>query len=154
MDVRVAPLALAAVLAAGCRSPVGERDDPRACTQTYEFGNTGCADLRGTAVGLRGQPLAGIVVGLRPSPRGAGLAAGVATTDTAGAFQLRAVRYGGRPPAAGPDTASVWVGGVDPRTAGLGVPARVRDSVLVPVTISPVGTLPEPTAVRLTLPAP
>jgi hypothetical protein len=146
-----------AALAAGCRAPAGPRDEPqpsRACAQTYEFGNTGCADLVGVVVGLRDQPLPGILVTLRPGAQGNGLGAGSATTDTAGAFRLRAIRYGGQPPASGPDTASLWVAGADPRTSGLGVSARVRDSVLVQVSVSPVGAVPAPAAVRLMLPAP
>ena len=60
----------------------------------------------------------------------------------------------GPPPAGGPDTLSLWVLGADPGTAGVDIPARVQDSVLVQAMVGPVGTIPVPTIVRLTLPAP
>jgi hypothetical protein len=80
---------------------------------------------------------------------------GAATlTDTTGPFRLRAFRLIGRPPAAGSDTASAYVIAADPRTAGLNIPATVRDSILVLMTLTPVGSIPAPARVRITLPVP
>lgn len=151
----------AAAVVTACRSPVGQRDEARSsrtCPQTYEFGNTGCVEVIGQVVGLRGQPLTGISVGLRHTSvseaPGQAFSSAFTWSDSAGAFRLRAMRMVGRPPRTGPDTISLWVHGADPRSSGVGVPARVRDSVLVVGTVSPVGAVPEPTVVRLVLPAP
>jgi hypothetical protein len=110
--------------------------------------------VAGTVVGLRDQPLARIRVVGRDGPGRPALASAAAETDAAGAFHLRLVRYESAPPGPGPDTVSLWLVGFDPATAGVGVPARVRDSVLVRVTVSPTGETPVPARVRLTLPAP
>ncbi len=155
---RVAPGGAAGALAA-CGAPLGpggDRRDARTCPQTSEFGNTGCVEFTGRVVGARGQPLADVRVHARdvPGRRDASYASGAAITDTAGAFRFRAFRMAGAPPAAGPDTVSLYVVGVDPSTAGLNTPARVRDSLLVQATVSPVGAAPVPTPVRLPLPAP
>jgi hypothetical protein len=46
---------------------------------------------------------------------------------------------------------TLFIHGADPRTAGVGIPATVRDSVLGRVTISPIGQEPVPLVVTLTL---
>lgn len=144
------------VLACGglvaCSSPV-EPPDARTCPRTGEFANSGCLAITGQVVDPGGQPLAGIVVGTRYLPGREAFTTDYATTDTTGAFALRVSRLDTRPRPAGPDTVSLWVHGADPRTAGLNIPARVQDSVLVRATVSPIGTIPTPTTVRLTLTA-
>jgi hypothetical protein len=110
--------------------------------------------VAGTVVGLRDQPLAGVRVVGRDGPGRPALASALAETDAAGAFQLHLTRYDAPPPGPGPDTVSLWLVAFDPATAGVGVPAQVRDSLLVRVTVSPAGTTPEPARVRLTLRAP
>lgn len=149
---------LAGVLAGGgllaCRSAV-DPSGTRACPAALgEFGSTGCVELTGQVVGLSGQPLAGIYVGPRYLQGREVFNTVYATTDAAGAFTFRVSRMSGRTPAPGPDTVSFWVHGADPRTAAVNVPARVQDSVLVQAMVSPAGTIPTATAVRLTLPSP
>lgn len=154
---RVVPYVAALVTLAfsvACRDPI-EAGIAGACPQTYEFGNTGCFEVRGTVVGTAGQALAGIFVGPRPITTRAGFNSYFATTDAAGRFNVRLARMFGRPPLDGtPDTLSVYVVAVDPRTAGVGIPATVRDSALVVVTVAPVGAVPTPNEVRLTLAVP
>lgn len=143
------------LLMAGCQS-AAEHGDPRACQQTYEFGNTGCFEVAGQVVGARGQALSGISVGLRPIP---GLhtlfSANYQVTDAMGQFRIRLSRMLGFPPSdARPDTLSVVVFATDPRSAGVGVPALVVDSVLTLVTVAPVGVVPKATEIRILLPVP
>jgi len=142
-----------AMMLLGCGA-TGPDAEARSCPQTYEFGNTGCLEITGQVVGLRGQPLAGITVRPGYLPERGGFNIVSATTDGAGAFAFRGSRMTGLPPAAGPDTLSLWVVGADPASAGVNIPARVRDSVLVQATVSPVGSVPTPATVRLTLQAP
>jgi hypothetical protein len=61
---------------------------------------------------------------------------------------------GDRPAGTGPDTISVYVIATDPLSAGVGIPATIRDSVLTTATVAPVGEIPEPAAVRITLQKP
>lgn len=151
---RVVPSALIGLLA-GCHNPT-ENGDPRACEQTYEFGNTGCFEVSGQVVGLRGQALGGILVGPRPlAGPSASFNSAYRTTDSTGRFRVRLSRMVGTPPAnAAPDTLSVYVVGLDPRSAGLGVPPTARDSVLTVVTVAPVGAVPNSAEVRIILPVP
>ncbi len=122
--------------------------------QSYEFGNSGCLDITGQVVGLDGQPLAGISIhpGYLPGPQI--FTHTLAKTDAAGDFTFRVWSICCRPQTVGPDTLSLRVRGVDTRTLEVGVPASVHDSVLVHATISPIGTIPTPSTVRLTLSAP
>lgn len=126
-----------------------------ACRQTFEFGNTGCAEVRGRVVGAAGQTLAGISVVPWPVSTQAAFATDYAMTDGAGQFRVRMSRMIGRPPEGGaPDTLSVWIVAADPRSAGVGVPANVRDSVLTVVTVAAVGTVPTSAEVHITLAVP
>lgn len=141
-------------LAAGCYSPV-ESDDPRACQQTSEFGNTGCFEVEGQVVGLRGQSLGGILISSRAVVVHEQFSSGSQSTDAKGRFTIRLMRMFGKPPAnSAPDTLSVYVHAVDPRSAGAGVPATVRDSVLTFVTMAPIGALPQTATVQIVLPVP
>jgi hypothetical protein len=151
-------LALAAglpALAAACSSATGSQQDSRACPQTYEFGNYGCLEVVGQVLGSSEQPLAGIVVGPRFVQASAGFNTPYATTNDEGRFTLRVTRYGPREsPAAGPDTVSLYVLAVDPRSAGVNVTATVRDSVLVRAAVAPVGAVPVAQSVTMRLAAP
>lgn len=150
-------LVVGVLAAVACRIPVAADGgaDPRACQQTYEFGNTGCLEVQGQVVSASGLPLAGMSVGPRPLPGPAVFNSDYATTDAAGQFRIRLSRISGAPPPKGtPDTLSVYVVAADPRSADVGIPARVRDSVLTVVTIAPVGTIPTPAVVRVPLPVP
>lgn len=147
-------LALLIGLIVGCRNPT-DLADSLACQQTYEFGNTGCFEIVGHVIGSRGQALAGISVGPRSALGQNVFGSAYQMTDSAGSFRLRSFRMVGQPPAgAVPETHSVYVIATDPRTAGLGSPATVRDSVLTIVTVAPVGTIPQAAQVRITLPVP
>lgn len=137
---------------AGCRHPTAVSDS-RACQQsTGEFGNSGCFLVAGRVVGISGRTLGGIVVGVRPVSTNAAFDPPYQTTAQDGHFQLRPSRMLTLPPATDPDTLSVYVIATDPTSAGVGVPASVRDSVLVRVTVAPVGTVPDSVDVRVTLP--
>lgn len=127
--------------------------DSGPCSRTYEFGNTGCAEIEGTVLGSSDQVLPGIIVGPGP-PASGGFNTTYVTTDSDGRFRFRITRFAGGPPADGPDTTSLFVHAADPRSAGVNIPATVRDSVLAHVTIAPVGTAPEPTTVTIRLPTP
>jgi hypothetical protein len=147
---QVATFCMAALcIPTGCDSPTDVRRDSGACRQTYEFGNTGCADIQGTVVDGRGVAQAGIVVGPRYLPDRDGFNTVYATTNAEGRFRFRISRYWGNPPAVGPDTMSLFVYAADPRTAGVGVPAAVRDSVLGNITIAPIGSIPEPLEIAI-----
>lgn len=138
------------ILMAGCRNPA-VNGDPRACQQTYEFGNTGCFEVAGQVVGARGQALSGIsVVAHIPGPSLL-FTSPYQTTDTTGQFRIRPSRMFGRPPLdARPDTLSVFVCAADPRS----VPVRVVDSVRTLVTVAPVGVIPVRAEIRIILPVP
>lgn len=151
---RAAVLALI-VLMVGCQN-VTESGDPRACQQTYEFGNTGCFEVAGQVVGARGQALSGISVVAHPILEpGTLFTSPYPTTDTTGQFRIRLSRLVGRPPLdARPDTLSVFVVAADPRSAGVGVLAVVKDSALKLVTVAPVGVIPVTAEIRIILPVP
>ena len=123
------------------------------CPQSSEFGNTGCFEVRGQVIGAAGQALSGIAIDPRPLPTRAQFTTAFAMTDAAGQFRARQLRMFGAAAAGGlPDTLSVYVVATDRSSAGLGVPPRIRDSVLVVVTIAPVGAVPKPVKVRIRLP--
>ena len=140
---------------AGCGDPVGWRSNPQACRQTREFSNTGCVQVEGQVIGTTGQPLSGIFVTPRYLPGSPTFDSPYEKTGADGRFRLRLTRYEPLPPGlTGPDTLSIFIGAADPRSASIGVPATVRDSVLIVVTIAPVGAVPEPVVVSITLPTP
>ena len=143
-------------LLAACRDLTGnDKGDPDACQQTYEFGNTGCFEVQGQVVGARGQPLRGIYVGLRPLAKPNVFDSRGGTTDSAGEFRIRLSRVLGMPPVdQTSDTLSVYVLAADLRSASVGAPPQVRDSVLAKATIAPVGVVPFPAIVRVVLPVP
>ena len=137
-----------------CGSPTRGEEDPRLCPKTYEFGNHGCADVVGQVLGSAGQPLGGITVSPRYRADIHGFDSPYRTTDPEGRFRLRLTRFSGLPPTEGPDTVSVYIGAFDPRSAALNVPATVHDSVLVQVTVAPVGAAASVTEVVVRLPTP
>jgi len=153
---RAAALCAVSAAAVACGTPTGREEDgdTRACYQTYEFGNYGCVDIVGQVVGTAGQPLAGISVGPGAMSPSTGLNTVYDDTDADGRFGFRLVRYAGAPPSTGPDTVSVYVRAADPRSAGVNVPATVRDSVLVLLTVTPIGKVPAPVSVTIRLPTP
>ena len=142
---------LALIVLAACHNPA-ENAGSSACQQTFEFGNTGCFEISGLVVGLRGQALRGISVGPRPVPRPNVLFNGdYKTTDSTGQFRVRLYRMLGEPAANAADTLSVYVVAAAQQSAGLGVPATIRDSVLTIVTVAPLGTVPNAAEVRILL---
>ncbi len=130
-------------MALGCGSHE-QSEDPR-CLQTQEFGNTGCAVLRGLVTDGLGVPVAGAhvsVQGPADPARPIVLTSGSKETDSGGAYSLRAIRDAGEAPAEGLDTITVWVRAVVDLP---GAPVGTRlpsDSVLATLEIRPVGETP------------
>jgi hypothetical protein len=139
-------LACVALALAACRNP--ESVDPRTCVQTYEFGNTGCFVVTGRVVGANGQALSAARIFSRVSPdiESSVFAFVVDVPDSSGRFRVLARRMAGFP-APGQDTVRVVVGALWP-------PTLRRDSVFVTATLAPVGQIPDPVDVRITLPVP
>ena len=139
----------ACVLALGaCTSSTRPDADPRVCEQTYEFGNYGCTDITGQVLDAASQPLTNISVGPRYLPDRHDFNSPFARTDADGRFRLRLHRYGAPPPV-GPDTVSFYVHAVD-----FARPVTGKDSVLIQVTVAPVGALAPVTSVVLRLSTP
>lgn len=134
-----------------CSAPSGIKIDPNVCQQTFEFGNSGCADIQGNVLNSRDEGLSGIVVTSHFLPGSDAFNGAPSTTDGAGRFTLRITRFIGAVPSSGPDTVSVFIVAADPRSAGVRIPATVRDSVLTRVTIAPVGTVPVPAVISMRL---
>lgn len=143
-----------AMLSACASSPARSEEDPDRCAQTYEFGNYGCTDIAGQVLGSAGQPLGGIYVGARYLPDRDGFNSPYVRTDVDGLFRLRLTRFSGPPPAGEPDTVSLYIQASDPTSSGINRPATIQDSVLVHVTIAPVGAVAPLTHVVLRLPKP
>jgi hypothetical protein len=136
---------------AACGSPTGDDLSPGACPQTYEFGNTGCAEVQALVVSTAGQPLEGRQVGLISKNRDLGILGEIGSTNARGEFRGRMTRMFGRPPVDGsPDTVTVVVIASDPWSA----PPRIVDSAMVLVTMAPVGAVPSPVQARVVLPIP
>jgi hypothetical protein len=141
-------LALAVALLCGCRGPTDLRDSP-ACPQTYAFGNYGCAAIEGSVLGARSQPLVAISVGPRPSADGGQFNTPYVSTDANGRFQLRLTRY----ERALSESASVWIRATVIPTVAERV-ATTFDSVLVRVSVAPVGQVPDTARVVIVLRVP
>ena len=112
----------------------------------YEFGNTGCAELAGLVTDERGAPIDGAyvsVLGPAEPARLIVLVSGYVQTDSAGTYQLRAIRMDGEVPTDRPDTVTVWVRAAVPPSLELpvGTPGPM-DSVLASPEIRPVGEHP------------
>jgi hypothetical protein len=144
-------LAAVASLAA-CSSSLGPDEDRSACLQTGEFANYGCVEVVGTVVGTQQQGLPDISVGPVYLAGHGAFNTSYGITDSRGRFRFRVYRF--TMPQTLPDTVSMYVRAADPQSAGLGVPALLRDSVLVTVTVTPVGRVPTPTTVALSLRTP
>jgi hypothetical protein len=128
-------------------------DDDGACPQTYEFGNTGCVEVRGRVLDEEGRPLAFSRVSPIPptAPETGMWASGHFTPDSAGNFTVRLTRYVAPRPAIDPDTVSFYVRAfVIP--IGVHAPPCPRDSVRVTVEVTPVGEVPTPATAELRLP--
>lgn len=151
MKILPCTIALLLVTAACDRTTQPARDDGT-CQQTYEFGNTGCFEVTGRVIDSTGRALAGMYVGAGPVATNSGFTSPYATTDATGAFAVRASRMFALGPPATPDTITVVVRAADPSSAGVGIPATRRDSARAVVAISPVGRVPNPAVVVLTLP--
>ena len=152
--LRLCALVTSVAVVSACTSSTRSEVDPRLCQQTYEFGNYGCADITGQVLGSAGQPLPGISVGPIFLPGREEFNSPFANTDADGRFRLRLHRFGAPPPTGNSDTVSLYIRAIDPRSAGLNSPARVRDSVLVQLTVAPVGAIAPITEVVLRLSTP
>lgn len=149
--MRLVRVAGVLALLAACASSTDPRHDPWACEQTREFSNHGCADIHGVVLDAEERGVQGIYVGARDVTGRGGFNSPYATTDSEGRFRLRLTQYSRLPTGSGPDTVSVFVIATDPRSATVGVPATVRDSVLALLTVTPLGSVPEPTLVEIRL---
>jgi hypothetical protein len=134
-------LILAGALALpACAGPTGTRD-PAICHQTYEFGNSGCAEVRGRVVLPSGQPVVGASVGVM-GPADPELSVGMnrayVDTDSAGYYLVRVIRYA--PSVGQPDTLTVSVraGLRPPPGTPVGVPGPMAFTTAV-LEFSPVG---------------
>jgi len=121
------------------------------CFQTYEFGNTGCADVVGAVTDVRGSPVPGAYVGVTGSvdpARAVTLSSGSTRTDSTGRYSERVIRFDGAPPAEGPDTVSVWVRAFVAPAPEVppGTPGPI-DSVIATLEFRPVGQTPLTTEV-------
>jgi hypothetical protein len=139
----------ACVLALGaCTSSTRPDADPRLCEQTYEFGNYGCVDITGQVLGSASQPLPNISVGPRYLRDRDDFNSPFTRTGADGRFRLRLHRYGAPPPV-GPDTVSFYLHAVD-----FNRPVTGKDSVMIQVTVAPVGARAPVTSVVLRLQSP
>lgn len=138
--------AVLGVVACGTSEP---SQDPTRCQQTFEFGNTGCAEMTGTVTDHLGAPVvsAGVMATPADPARLITLVYDLVQTDATGAYRLRVIRMTGSNPVGRPDTVTVWVraaarppNGLPPGTTGV-------DSVLATLEIRPVGELPAVTTV-------
>lgn len=138
-------------LGLACSTP-SDPGDPRACRQTYEFGNYGCADIIGRVVGDAGQPLAGVSIGPRflPDSVDAGSYNTVYTTTGAdGRFTLRLHRFGRRRVIPAPDTLSLYIEATIPPMHG--AISAASDSILVQAALAPIGQVPRPATAEIQL---
>ena len=133
---------LGAVLVAAALGCGTGPDGGRACAQTREFGNYGCADMRGVVLDADGRPAAGAEVSATAAAEGRSLG-GTARADIDGRFSFR-VRLNGPPLAAGVDTLSARV------TAWAAPPLRSASTVVV-VQLAAVGAVPPPPATDVAL---
>jgi hypothetical protein len=147
---KVIPTAFAlALVACGTNAPP-ENEVGSRCLQTYEFGNTGCAELTGLVSRGEGVPAQAFVNVQGPAQPGRSivLVSGYVGIDSTGLFRLRVIRYAGEVPTAGPDTVTVWVRAAvpPPSDAPTGTPGP-SDSVLTTLELRPVGEEPVVTQV-------
>ena len=142
---------LAAVVTSlvACSSPT-DNQDPRACAQVGgEFGNYGCVEVSGSVVGADQSPLRQIMVNAVFLPGRGVFNTSFDETDLDGRFTVRVYRF--LRPETTPDTISFYVRAVNPPWASMGAPGALRDSVLVTATVTPVGRIPVPTMVTISL---
>lgn len=138
--------------AAGGGGLAAQADAPGLCRQSYEFGNSGCAEIAVRVVGRRGQPLRDVYVtafnAVDPARRVV-LAGGYARPDSAGDYRLRLLRMS-RAPTLPRDTLSVWLRAVLPSPGG-----RLADSVVVRLEFMAIGRPAKAVrAAPIALPAP
>lgn len=157
--LQVARAAFAIAFAAsGCRSATdNDRQELAACSQTYEFGNYGCARVVAAIDGPPSPWPTSYRLDVRAVPArvSSGASVAVAPQPSLGAVPLRLTLRGPPSQAVG-DTLSVWVVArmlEDPWPPVVGVPLPVfaADSVLRVVRWAPVGGVPQVDTVRLVL---
>lgn len=133
----------------GCSEPLSTSG---ACQQTFEFGNFGCAIVRGRVIDQNDMPLAGVPVGLGDGADSDDFSSGHVDTRADGSFETRLIRRN-RLAGADSDSASLWVrAAVRPDLPQM--ESTIRDSVLIRVRVADVGAIPDTTTVdiRLTVP--
>jgi hypothetical protein len=129
---------------AACSEGSGPGSD--ACPQTYEFGNFGCARVRGLVRNAAGEGVAGARVSLGPPSEAPNFFdAPFAETDATGLYSLEIHHYGPSP-TGGSDTVSMYLRAFLPSTG-----APIGDSMLVELRFAPVGEVPQVLEADITL---
>ena len=143
-------LSLVTALVVGCSDAT--RPDPSVCAQTYEFGNYGCADVRGVVLEFTWTPRASAAVRVRHAthPESEAYGATLDWTDSDGRFTTRITRWDRPANTSEPDSVSLWVVAAVRRFDG-SLDSGRADSVLVRAEVAPVGQIPEPVDVELRL---
>ena len=138
-------LYVGSIVSVACNAPTPPVD-ARLCPQTYEFGNTGCAEVTGIVLGSTGQPLSGTVVLPHYSAGGdiGGYNEPIAATGPDGRFQFRITRYFPRRSPVVPDTFSIYVIAQVLPPPGGGPNSLAVDSALLRLALAPVGAIPTP----------
>ena len=143
-------LVIGAALLAGCSD--GSSPDPDICPQTYEFGNYGCANVRGVVLEFTGTPRASAMVRVRHSTYRESEAYGATLdwTDSEGRFTTRITRWERPADTSEPDWVSLWVIAAV-RRADASLDFTRADSVLVRAEVAPVGRAPQPVEMEIRL---
>ena len=130
-----------------CACGTEPQHDDGTCPQTYEFGNHGCAVVRGLVLAADDQPMAGVSVSGLGADDNEGIGFTSMDSRSDGTFELRLIRFL-QLSGSEEDSASVWVRAVVRPPPSQNV-ATVRDEVLTRIRIVPVGQIPETVTVTL-----
>ena len=142
-------LSVTAVLVVGCSEALSNSG---ACPRTFEFGNHGCAVVRGRVIDQNDMPMAGVLVGLGDGADSDDFSPGYVQTRTDGSFETRFIRRN-QLSGANTDSASLWVRAVvQPDLPQM--ESTIRDSVLIRVGVADVGVIPDTTTVEIRLTVP
>jgi hypothetical protein len=135
---------LLAALAA-CSDGPGPGSD--ACPQTFEFGNFGCARIRGTVRNGAGQPLIGAQVSVVP-PSGTpnSYDSPFVDTDATGLYSIEIHQYASPDTIQAADTVPMYLRAFLPSDG-----SPIGDSVLVQMIFAPVDSMPNVVEADITL---
>jgi hypothetical protein len=132
----------------------GVAPDPRLCASSVgDLGSTGCIEIAGLVLGALGRPVADVTIAALPGADGGQFAYGYALTGADGRFTIRLLRIATPAPGGAGDSASMWLGTRLPPAAPRRAPTSAG-SALVRAAVAPVGTIPDPADVTITLSVP